>query len=116
MLRKEQHLYIARFENCGQECAKVGISHNPVIRMDGLNGIGYKHPKKMPYSLYAVFSLGNSALAKEIESLACKKFKPLFRKEYLDQHPERVFAYCWKILKERGIKPSAIWRADGGAE
>lgn len=113
MLRKKQ-LYIMRFEgNNGLVLAKIGISHEPKLRENDLNGMTVSvktKPKK--YSLFAIFQVNDDHIARMIEKEVCHKFKPWTGRELLDTHPERIYAFCKRRVKELGYSQKIAWRVD----
>lgn len=112
MLRKPTHVYVMKFQgNNDLILAKIGISCDPKRREDDLNGITMSFKKKpRRYSLYAIFRVDDEAIARSLETEVCKKFKLWTGRELLDTHPERVYSFCKKRIRELGFDKKIVWK------
>lgn len=111
IIRKEKHLYVmVRRGNGGAVLTKIGISDNPRRRIIEANGIGYTKKKNQVFELFAVFGVGNTSVARMIESEVCAKFPVWTGRELLNVSPIKVFNYCKKRTAELGYPETIIWK------
>ena len=107
MSKETTFLYIFGFAlTTDLPCSKVGVSINPWQRLEEL----VIKNNRTDFLLHSSFRIGNRRDALAIETMVINSFPVQYGREYLAMHPERVFRFCRKIVRDGGLPDSIIYR------